>query len=126
MHNGTYFNWRGHNCFYQALGKPDAPPVVLIHGHATSHFTWRHQVTALQADFSVFAPDLLGFGRSAKPRDITYTVAVWTAQVTDFIESVVGRPVLLAGNSLGGLIAAHVADQRPDLHLISYYGRRDL
>ncbi|MFQ3581909.1 MAG: alpha/beta fold hydrolase [Chloracidobacterium sp.] len=115
MQDGTYFDWRGRRCFYQALGHPDAPPVVLIHGHATSHFTWRHQVAALQADFSVFVPDLLGFGRSAKPRDITYTVELWTAQVTDFLEAVVRRPVLLAGNSLGGLIAACVADQRPDL-----------
>ncbi|OYT71759.1 MAG: hypothetical protein CFK52_07110 [Chloracidobacterium sp. CP2_5A] len=115
MSAGTHFDWRGRRCFYQVAGAPDAPPVAFIHGHATSHFTWRHQVAALQADFQVFAPDLLGFGRSDKPRDLAYTVELWTAQIIDFIESIIRRPALLAGNSLGGLIAARVADDRPDL-----------
>ena len=115
MSSERYFDWQGWHCFYQAAGEPGAPPVVLIHGHATSHFTWRHQVAALQKDFQVFAPDLLGFGRSAKPRDVAYNVEVWTAQITDFIRSVIQRPVLLVGNSLGGLIAAHIADRHPAL-----------
>lgn len=114
-HNGTYFDWRGRRCFYQVAGPPEAPAIVFIHGHATSHFTWRYQVAALQTEFRVFAPDLLGFGRSDKPRDLAYTVELWTAQITDFIEGVIGRPALVAGNSLGGLVAAHVADRRPDL-----------
>ncbi|MCS7080151.1 MAG: alpha/beta fold hydrolase [Chloracidobacterium sp.] len=115
MYDGAYFDWHGRRCFYQVAGAPDAPPVVFIHGHATSHFTWRYQVAALQADFRVFAPDLLGFGRSDKPRDTAYTVELWTAQIIAFIEAVIGRPALVAGNSLGGLVAAHVADRRPDL-----------
>ncbi|WP_082670994.1 alpha/beta fold hydrolase [Chloracidobacterium thermophilum] len=115
MSSERYFDWQGWRCFYQAAGEPGAPPVVLIHGHATSHFTWRHQVVALQRDFQVFAPDLLGFGRSSKPRDVAYNVEVWTAQITDFIRSVIQRPVMLVGNSLGGLIAAHIADRHPAL-----------
>jgi pimeloyl-ACP methyl ester carboxylesterase len=115
MSSERYFDWQGWRCFYQAAGEPGAPPVVLIHGHATSHFTWRHQVVALQRDFQVFAPDLLGFGRSSKPRDVAYNVEIWTAQITDFIQSVIQRPVLLVGNSLGGLIAAHIADRHPAL-----------
>ncbi len=115
MNGEMYFDWQGWRCFYQTAGEPEAPPVVLIHGHATSHFTWRHQVAALQRDFQVFAPDLLGFGRSSKPRDVAYNVEIWTAQITDFIRSVIQRPVLLVGNSLGGLIAAHIADRHPAL-----------
>ncbi len=115
MNGEAYFAWQGRRCYYQTAGAPDTPPIVFIHGHATSHFTWRHQVAALQAEFRVFAPDLLGFGRSDKPRDVAYVVELWTAQIIAFLESAVGRPALLAGNSLGGLIAARVADERPDL-----------
>lgn len=95
MNGERYFDWQGWRCFYQVAGEPELPPLVMIHGHATSHFTWRHQVAALQMDFQVFTPDLLGFGRSSKPRDVAYNVEVWTAQITDFIRSVVQRPVML-------------------------------
>jgi pimeloyl-ACP methyl ester carboxylesterase len=107
--------WRGHRLFYAESGDAGKRPVVLVHGHATSHFTWRNQLDGLGRDFRVLAPDLLGFGKSAKPRDLAYTTELWTDQIADFIKTVVGGPVVLAGNSLGGLIAAHVADRHPQL-----------
>jgi pimeloyl-ACP methyl ester carboxylesterase len=57
----------------------------------------------------IFALDLLGFGHSEKP-GISYTQHVWEAQVCDFaIEVMGGRPLVVAGNSIGGGIAAGAA-----------------
>ncbi|NEO03013.1 MAG: alpha/beta fold hydrolase, partial [Moorea sp. SIO3I7] len=56
--------------------------------------------------------DLLGFGRSGKP-DGEYSGNLWRDQLDDFITEVIGQPVVLAGNSLGGYAALCVAAQRP-------------
>ncbi len=66
----------------------------------------------LQNEFEVWAIDLLGFGRSSKP-DWQYGGDLWRDQLHDFITQVIGQPVVLAGNSLGGYSALCVAAQRP-------------
>ncbi|NEO34737.1 MAG: alpha/beta fold hydrolase, partial [Symploca sp. SIO3C6] len=61
-------------------------------------------------DCDVWAIDLLGFGRSAKP-NISYSAEVWLNQLHDFITQVIGRPAVIVGNSLGGYAGLCVAAQ---------------
>jgi pimeloyl-ACP methyl ester carboxylesterase len=68
----------------------------------------------LQEDFEVWAIDLLGFGRSGKP-ELAYSGELWREQIKDFIEQVIGTPVVLAGNSLGGYASLCVAVAYPEL-----------
>lgn len=107
------FDWDGRRVFYAEAGA--GPPLVFVHGHATSHFTWRNQLSGLADGFRVLAPDLLGFGKSEKRRDLAYTTDLWVDQIAAFLQTVAKGPVVLAGNSLGGLIAAFVADRHPKL-----------
>ena len=44
------------------------PVLLLVHGMAGSSVTWRHVMPALAPRYTVVAPDLLGHGRSDKPR----------------------------------------------------------
>jgi len=44
------------------------PPMVLIHGVAGSHMVWDRIVPLLEPHFTVIRMDLLGYGRSPKPR----------------------------------------------------------
>lgn len=113
---GTYWQWREQPIYYVKAGekRPDRPPLVLIHGFGASTDHWRQNIAQLQADFEVWAIDLLGFGRSAKP-DWTYSGDLWREQLRDFIEQVVGQSVVLAGNSLGGYAALSLAAQHRDL-----------
>ena len=67
----------------------------------------------MSADFQVFAIDLLGFGRSAKP-NLQYSGDLWCDQLHDFISEIIGQKTILAGNSLGGYACLCVASQRPD------------
>jgi pimeloyl-ACP methyl ester carboxylesterase len=111
---GTYWQWRGQSIYYVRDGhKPSGrPPLLLIHGFGASTDHWRKNIAELRNDFEVWAIDLLGFGRSAKP-DWQYGGDLWRDQLYDFITQVIGQPVVLAGNSLGGYSALCVAAQRP-------------
>lgn len=119
---GTYWQWRGHSVYYVRAGERSAvdaafpqehrPALLLVHGFGASTDHWRKNIAGLSQMFEVWAIDLLGFGRSAKP-DIAYSGELWRDQLHDFITEVIGRPAVLAGNSLGGYAALCVAAQRP-------------
>ncbi|MEH2123847.1 alpha/beta fold hydrolase [Nostoc sp.] len=112
---GKYWQWRGHNVYYVRAGEKQAerPPLLLVHGFGASTDHWRKNITGLCQDFEVFAIDLLGFGRSAKPK-LQYSGDLWRDQLHDFISEVIGQKAVLAGNSLGGYACLCVAAQRPD------------
>ena len=106
-HNGSYWAWQGYRVHYIHAGKaareqyPDRPPLLLIHGFGASTDHWRKNVEGLQADFEVYALDLIGFGRSSKPSK-GYSSQLWRDQIDTFIQAVIGRPAVVAGNSIGG------------------------
>jgi len=86
---------------------------VLVHGFAASVEQWGRTVTALRQEAGdacpeIYALDLLGFGHSEKP-GLSYTQYMWEAQIIDFVREVVGGPVVLAGNSIGGGLSAGAA-----------------
>ncbi|MEM7591692.1 MAG: alpha/beta fold hydrolase [Cyanobacteria bacterium P01_A01_bin.83] len=111
---GTYWQWRDNSIYYVCAGNPqdNKPPLLLVHGFGASTDHWRKNIDQLQADFQVWAIDLLGFGRSAKPRQ-EYNAALWREQLHDFITEVIGQPTVLAGNSLGGYASLCVAADYP-------------
>ncbi len=112
---GQFWQWRQQNVYYVKAGerRTDRPPLFLIHGFGASTDHWRKNVAGLSADFEVWAIDLMGFGRSAKP-DWQFSGDVWRDQLHDFITEVIGQPAVLAGNSLGGYAALCVGAQRPE------------
>ena len=94
--------------------------VLLIHGFGanTNHWRFNHSVLAKQA--STYAIDLLGFGRSDQPRSrlkdepltedaVHYGFDLWGQQVADFCTEVIRQPVVLVGNSIGGVAALRAA-----------------
>lgn len=112
---GSYWSWRDLPIYYVRAGQahPHRPPLLLVHGFGGSTDHWRKNISGLQSEFEVWAIDLVGFGRSAKP-DIQYGGDLWRDQLHDFITEIIGRPAVLAGNSLGGYAALCVAAQRPE------------
>ncbi|MDB9314843.1 alpha/beta fold hydrolase [Spirulina sp. CS-785/01] len=109
---GTHWDWRGHQIYYVSAGAASSPypPLLFIHGFGASTDHWRKNMAELQTEFSVWAIDLLGFGRSAKP-NLAYSGDLWREQLQDFITEVVKQPVILVGNSLGGYASLCVAAQ---------------
>ncbi|MEB3210156.1 MAG: alpha/beta fold hydrolase [Leptolyngbyaceae bacterium] len=108
--NGQTWHWRGQPIHYVHAGeaRSDRPALLLVHGFGASTDHWRKNIADLKRDFDVWAIDLLGFGRSAKPA-WQYSGDLWREQLHDFICEVIATPVFIAGNSLGGYASLCVA-----------------
>ncbi|HVE77532.1 MAG TPA: alpha/beta fold hydrolase [Gemmatimonadaceae bacterium] len=106
------FAWRGHRVAYTRVG--DGPALLLVHGihPAAWSFEWRRAITRLAARHTVYAPDLLGFGRSDRPA-IRYTPRLYTALIADFAEQVIGTPCALVATALSAAYAILVGAQAP-------------
>lgn len=74
QHGGRYFQHGGHAVFYRDDGPPGGVPILALHGFPTSSWDWCKLWAGLTARHHVLAPDLLGFGLSAKPRDYPYSL----------------------------------------------------
>lgn len=94
-------------------GHDRGPVVVLLHGAARSHRSWDWVVPAIGATHTVVRPDLRGHGGSGRAEG--YLLADHVADAVAVIDEVADAPVVLVGHSLGGLVAAAVAQQRPAL-----------
>ena len=84
---------------------PQGPAILLVHGFGASTDHWRHNIPVLAERHEVHAIDLLGFGRSAKPVDLSYGGSLWRDQLAAYVRERIGRPTVLVGNSLGGFAA---------------------
>ena len=94
--------------------------VLLIHGFGANTHHWRFNQPVLAEQIPTYAIDLLGFGRSDQPQarlndepateqTVQYCFDLWAQQVADFCHNVIDRPVVLVGNSIGGVVALRAA-----------------
>lgn len=113
-----FFEWKHGDIFYKTAGAGNSGvPVVFVHGvgAGASSFMWRRNFDDLSRDFRVYAPDLLGFGFSDKPANVTYSADLYVELIADFIREVVGAPAALVASSLGAAYSVRVADEQPTL-----------
>lgn len=92
----------------------DGPPVVLLHGWGVSG---RHYCRLLpllaESGFSVYALDLLGHGRSARP-DRAYAADDYLAHLRRWLEDMRLESPVLVGHSMGGYISISYLLRYPD------------
>lgn len=107
-----HMEWRGHRIAHHVLGS--GPPVLLLHSIGLWNWSleWRDVAPALAENYTVHALDLLGFGRSDRPR-VAYSARLYIALVADFARRVVGTPVALVGAGLSGAYAVELAASDP-------------
>jgi pimeloyl-ACP methyl ester carboxylesterase len=101
----------GHPVSYRCEGS--GPVLVLIHGITSSSRTWRSVMPRLAEHYTVIAPDLLGHGRSAKPRG-DYSLGAYASGVRDLLMALDINSATVVGHSLGGGIAMQFAYQFPE------------
>jgi pimeloyl-ACP methyl ester carboxylesterase len=82
----------------------DRPPMVLVHGLGGSHLNWVSVAPKLAEHTRVIAIDLPGFGLTPTAGR-SATVGSNTELLRRFLHEVVGRPSVLVGNSMGGMIS---------------------
>lgn len=90
------------------------PALLLLHGIGDNSSTWQELIPHLAEKYTVIAPDLLGHGRSDKPR-ADYSVAAYANGMRDLLSVLDIDKVTVVGHSLGGGVAMQFAYQFPDL-----------
>ncbi|MFV9473970.1 alpha/beta fold hydrolase [Advenella sp. RU8] len=91
----------------------EGPAVVMVHGLAEDHSSWKQVISLIKAPISIYAVDLRGHGETTAGEG-NGTVEQLAADLLRFIESVTGSAICV-GFSLGGVIVLEAALQRPDL-----------
>ncbi len=102
---------------YVESGPADGQPVLLLHGEPTWSFLYRHVIPVLaDAGLRVIAPDLIGFGRSDKPAEVSdHSYASHVEWVREFaFDALDLHGVTLVGHDWGGLIGLRVATENSD------------
>ena len=94
-------------------GGPDGAPLLVgVHGLGGSHLNWAAVAPYLTDRYRLVAVDLLGHGRTPAA-DRTPDVAGHVALLDGALARLSDRPVILLGNSLGGLVSALSAADSP-------------
>jgi pimeloyl-ACP methyl ester carboxylesterase len=90
----------------------------MLHGSGpgvSAWANWRLNMAALaEQGHRVLAPDLVGFGYTQRPADVYYSLDTWRDHVWAFLDALEVRRTAIVGNSLGGRIALHMAEQHPE------------
>jgi pimeloyl-ACP methyl ester carboxylesterase len=88
------------------------PFIVFLHGLAGNYSEFTHQINALKNDYSILAFDLLGHGKSSKPKDAKYYKSDYGVKlILDFLKkNKITKPVII-GFSLGGFLAAKLSEK---------------
>lgn len=98
-------------------------PVVLLHGGefgASAEIGWEHNVAALAATHRVLAPDMLGFGQSAKVIDFTDGRGMRIRHVARFCAELGIDSAHFVGNSMGAImLLTDVTSDSPTLPMRS-------
>jgi 2-hydroxymuconate-semialdehyde hydrolase len=88
----------------------DGPAVVLLHGYPTSAHLWRDLVPILAPRSRVIAPDLLGYGDSAKPSDPSaLTITAQARAVRELLGGLGVESFAVVGHDIGGGVAQVLA-----------------
>lgn len=111
MFQDLYIRIGKYNTRYWQVGEKGTP-IVLVHGLAVSADIWKNNIPGLSSRHRVYVPDLIGFGRSDRPA-ASFSPFEYGRFLDEFLSSLNLGRVDLIGQSLGGAIAIHYAQQFP-------------
>ncbi len=92
-----------------AIVAGDGPPFILLHGVGLRAEAWNPVIDALSKRFRVIAPDMIGHGHSRMDQTPS-TLSDYTKAVLPLLD----QPAMIAGHSMGAMMALDLAAQHPD------------
>ncbi len=92
------------------------PLVVLCHGFPELGYSWRHQLAPLvQAGYRVAIPDMLGFGQSSRPQEITaYDAENTNRRLLALVDALGESEAMFVGHDWGSGAVWHLARAEPE------------
>jgi pimeloyl-ACP methyl ester carboxylesterase len=90
------------------------PVLVALHGFGADADHWLRVAPLLRRHFRIIAPDLVGFGSSDPGDNLGFDIASQARRLDELLDAIGIDRCVLAGNSMGGWIATHLASKRVD------------
>lgn len=102
----------GIETFFLEAGPRDAPVALVLHGLGATNVSMLPAIKELARDHRVIAPDLPGFGESAKPL-VSYSFEWFANWLFSFLDVLGVEKATLVGNSMGGRVSIEAALRNP-------------
>ncbi len=101
-----------HQIHYLRAG--NGPPVVLVHGGASDCRDWVETMATLSPSYSLYAPDLIGYGLSSRDNS-GYYLSDFVEFTLQFIQTLGLNSYVLVGHSIGGRVCLEIALRHPEI-----------
>jgi pimeloyl-ACP methyl ester carboxylesterase len=89
-------------------------PILLIHGFDSSLLEFRRLLPLLQFEREIWAVDLLGFGFTERLPGLNYSPQLIQAHLYQFWQTMIQRPMVMVGASMGGATAIDFTLAHPE------------
>lgn len=106
-----YIDIKGSKMHYIEEGSGD--PILFLHGNPTSSYLWRNIIPYLSSVGRCIAPDLIGMGKSDKPK-LDYRYPIHYAYIEAFIEKMRLKNITLVIHDWGSGIGFNYAFRHSD------------
>ncbi|KIJ27066.1 hypothetical protein M422DRAFT_138520, partial [Sphaerobolus stellatus SS14] len=119
IHGWTTYEYR---YYFQAPDtsiSPAKPTILFLHGFPSISAHWVNCVAHFTSKgYGVVVPDMLGYGGSSKPSDLSaYGGAVQAEDFTKILDKEGIDKVIVVGHDWGSRVASRLANLFPDRHL---------
>lgn len=104
----------GETWHYLHGGPEDASVILLLHGFGGDKDNWTRFAATLTDQYRVIAPDLPGFGESARHGDWDYSLTAQSERIGDFATALNLGQFHIGGNSMGGQLAGLYVHEHAD------------
>jgi pimeloyl-ACP methyl ester carboxylesterase len=95
-------------------GLQTGTPIVLVHSMGGSIYSWRYQIGSLSQTHRVIAFDLLGFGKSDKPLDVSFGLDAQEERMIELLNKLEIKKCHFVGCSLGGALSLWISSRYPE------------
>ena len=101
-----------HDMHFRRAGS--GSPVLLLHGGANDSSDWIETMSIFSKDYSLYAPDLVGYGLSDR-KDAGYRLSDFTEATLALMRNLSLGSVFMVGHSLGGRVCLEIAIRHPEM-----------
>jgi abhydrolase domain-containing protein 6 len=99
--------------YYESESSANKPTILLLHGYSADKDVWPRFAQHLVDDYHIIIPDFAGHGDTEFNKDWNYSAPKQAERLLALINKLDIQQVHIAGNSMGGFIAAHFAKDYP-------------
>lgn len=116
-HSKTFTISSGEKYGYISIpARAGKPTLLFLHGYPSSSYHWLHQVgQCLNSGYGMLAPDLLGYGDTAKPTDkAAYDTTVMSRHVIELLDHEAVSTCVAIGHDWGAIFLSTLARLYPE------------